>query len=206
MRIMPRLPTVVRAFVFGALSFALSLALVQLTWPATPTAHADAKREAAPDPLRSQLAQLRGKSALPASVFDSISLQLDIADRIHKGFSTQAQAFRARATRWLDDATQGRDPLQAARGQIVMRGYASPISQTMQGYAVYLPKNYDPAKSYPLMLVLHGGSANGNLFLGVVLGNNMNWKEYDQHLWDDFKPQYEPDWIVVAPDGFGHVM
>ncbi|MEY4581079.1 MAG: hypothetical protein RL701_5782, partial [Pseudomonadota bacterium] len=40
----------------------------------------------------------------------------------------------------------------------------------------------------------------------VVLGNNMNWKEYDQHLWDDFKPQYEPDWIVVAPDGFGHVM
>jgi len=34
----------------------------------------------------------------------------------------------------------------------------------------------------------------------------MNWKEYDKHLWDDFSPKWSPDWIVVAPDGFGQVM
>jgi poly(3-hydroxybutyrate) depolymerase len=56
------------------------------------------------------------------------------------------------------------------------------------------------------MVVLHGGSANGHLFLGVVLGNYMNWKEYDKHLWDDLTPRWKPDWIVVAPDGFGQVM
>ena len=55
-------------------------------------------------------------------------------------------------------------------------------------------------------VMLHGGSANGNLFLGVVLGNNMNWKEYDIHLWDEYAPRFVPDWIVVAPDGFGQVM
>jgi predicted esterase len=143
---------------------------------------------------------------LDGSVFDSIALQHEIADRIGKDYPAQAGAFRARANSWLKLANEGRDPLQAAQGQIVMRGYTSAVSRIRQGYAVYLPRNYDPSRAYPLMLVLHGGSANGNLFLGVVLGNNMNWKEYDQHLWDDFTPRYHPDWIVVAPDGFGQVM
>ncbi|HEX2676909.1 MAG TPA: extensin family protein, partial [Polyangiales bacterium] len=55
-------------------------------------------------------------------------------------------------------------------------------------------------------IVLHGGSANGNLFLGVVLGNNMNWKEYEFHLWDEFEPRWASNFIMVAPDGFGQVM
>ena len=56
------------------------------------------------------------------------------------------------------------------------------------------------------MIVLHGGSSNGNLFLGVVLGNNMNWKEYDIHLWDRYEPRWSPPWIVAAPDGYGQVL
>jgi len=39
-----------------------------------------------------------------------------------------------------------------------------------------------------------------------VLGNNMNWKEYDRHLWDTYAPRWSPDWIVAAPDGYGQVM
>jgi enterochelin esterase-like enzyme len=160
------------------------------------------------DPLQTQLEQLRSTAPRgeTVSVLDSIAFQLETAERINKHYPAQAQAFRTRAADWLKQASAGQDPLQAARGQIVMRGYSSPISQVRQGYAIYLPKDYDPKRAYPLMLVLHGGSANGNLFLGVVLGNNMNWKEYDQHLWDDFTPRYTPDWIVVAPDGFGQVM
>jgi hypothetical protein len=56
------------------------------------------------------------------------------------------------------------------------------------------------------MIVLHGGSSNGNLFLGVVLGNNMNWKEYDFHLWDKYDPRWSPPWIVAAADGYGQVL
>lgn len=180
----------------------LSLVVVCLTYALV------ARAEAAPDPLRSELDKLRSArpSGIDESVLNSIALQLDIAGRIHKDYAPQAEVYRARAANWLKQAAAGHDPLQAARGQIVMRSHDSAISQIRQGYAVYLPKDYDPARAYPLMIVLHGGSANGNLFLGVVLGNNMNWKEYDQHLWDEFTPRYFPDWIVVAPDGFGQVM
>jgi len=34
----------------------------------------------------------------------------------------------------------------------------------------------------------------------------MNWKEYPKYLWDEFVPRWSPDFIIVAPDGFGHVM
>ncbi|MFW5925927.1 MAG: extensin family protein, partial [Myxococcota bacterium] len=58
----------------------------------------------------------------------------------------------------------------------------------------------------PLYVALHGGSSNGNLFLGVVLGNNMPWEKYKQHLYDDYEPRWKPPFIVVAPTGFGQVM
>ena len=80
------------------------------------------------------------------------------------------------------------------------------MSPTLQGYAVYIPPDYDPSRRYPLYVALHGGSSNGNLFLGVVLGNNMDWETYSQHLYDEYTPRWSPDWIVVAPTGFGQMM
>jgi len=44
------------------------------------------------------------------------------------------------------------------------------------------------------------------LFLGVVLGNNMDWKSYDRHLWDEYTPRWSPPFIVAAPDGYGQVL
>jgi enterochelin esterase-like enzyme len=184
------------------MSFRYALALLTIT-TLLPSA---ALGQPSPAYVALERARAQANKNVDASVFDSIALQLEVADRIGKDYPTQASTFRARAADWLKVANEGRDPLQAAQGQIVMRGYTSEVSRVRQGYAVYLPRGYDPSRAYPLMVVLHGGSANGNLFLGVVLGNNMNWKEYDQHLWDDFTPRYHPDWIVVAPDGFGHVM
>jgi hypothetical protein len=172
---------------------------------------------AEPEPPRAQpasLSELRSElqsidpalKSLPEGARRSIAYTLDVAERIAKGFRSQADAWRVRAARDLGLAKQGQDPFLAQRGKIVLRGYLSPVSEHLQGYAIYLPPNYDPARSYPLAVMLHGGSANGNLFLGVVLGNNMNWKEYSIHLWDQFEPRWSPDWIIVAPDGFGHVM
>lgn len=187
---------------------AFALSVVALLTLAGVFAASAQPQKAAPESPYAALERARAQASknLDASVFDSIALQLEIADRIAKDYPTQAGAFRARAASWLKATNDGRDPLQAAKGQIVLRGYTSAVSRIRQGYSIYLPPNYDPTRAYPLMLVLHGGSANGNLFLGVVLGNNMNWKEYDRHLWDEFTPRYQPDWIVVAPDGFGQVM
>jgi predicted esterase len=160
--------------------------------------------------LRQRLEAL--SKARPASVPEgallSIRYVIDVAERIRKSFPKDAPEWQTRARRYLDAAEQGRDPFveKAELGRIVSRGYSSPISKRVQGYTVYVPPTYTPDKSWPLMIVLHGGSSNGNLFLGVVLGNNMNWKEYDDHLWHRYEPRWSPDWIVVAPDGYGQVL
>jgi poly(3-hydroxybutyrate) depolymerase len=135
----------------------------------------------------------------------SIGYALDVAERIEGDFGPQSAAWRARAARFLDLAERGVDPFVHAKGEIVPRGYRSPISRRAQGYAVYVPPTYDPRRAYPLMVVLHGGSSNGNLYLGVVLGNNESWKKYDRHLWDTYTPRWTPDMIVAAPDGYGQV-
>lgn len=158
--------------------------------------------------LRERLARLEsGEAPVPAGTLVSIRHLLDSADRMERrGFEAPAASWRRRAEDYLRAVEDGRDPYLLARGEIVNRGYRSPVSPTLQGYAIYVPPDYDPTRRYPLYVALHGGSSNGNLFLGVVLGNNMDWETYDQHLWDDYVPRWTPDWIVVAPTGFGQIM
>jgi len=158
--------------------------------------------------LRDRVAALRAQRppGVPAGSLTSLDYSLDVSERIERQFETQSLAWRARVERYLASAEAGRDPYVEQGGRITNRGYDSPISTVRQGYAVYLPPNYDPTRAYPLLVMLHGGSSNGNLFLGVVLGNNMDWLTYDDHLWDEYTPRWSPDWIVVAPDGFGQVL
>ena len=33
------------------------------------------------------------------------------------------------------------------------------------GFSVFVPEDYDPARAYPLVMALHGGSGHGRLFL-----------------------------------------
>lgn len=150
--------------------------------------------------------QAKKPSAVPYGVFPSVGYILDVSERIARGFPAQSAAWRSQADAYLKAIERGEDPYKKERGRIVSRGYVSPISTRIQGYTVYVPPNYSEEKTYPLMVMLHGGSSNGNLFLGVVLGNNMNWKEYDFHLWDSYEPRWSPDWIVVAPDGYGQIL
>lgn len=186
-------------------SYSLLLAVIALGYLAPPTALADAPSLTT---LRTQLEGLRAQrpEGVPISALEGIAFMLDTVERIAERFPTQSETWRLRASQFLARAREGHDPYPEQRGKIVNRGYMSPISERRQGYTVYIPPHYDPTRSYPVMVMLHGGSSNGNLFLGVTLGNNMSWLEYDQHLWDEFAPQWSPDWIVVAPDGYGQVL
>lgn len=176
--------------------------LVSLT---SSSARADAPSVPA---LRERIRALEANrpETVPQGTIESIAYMVDTSERIENRFPSQSESWRRRASGFLDRAATGHDPYPEQRGEIVSRAYVSPISQRRQGYTIFLPRGYDPAREYPLMIVLHGGSSNGNLFLGVVLGNNMSWLEYDEHLWDDFEPLWSPDWIVVAPDGYGQVL
>ncbi len=185
-------------------TIAVLLVSLLVTLTCTP-ARADAPSIPA---LRERLRVLEANrpATVPQGTIESIAYMVDTSERIENRFATQSESWRRRAAGFLDRAEAGHDPYPEQRGKIVSRAYVSPISQRRQGYTIFLPRGYDLARQYPLMIVLHGGSSNGNLFLGVVLGNNMSWLEYDSHLWDDFEPQWSPDWIVVAPDGYGQVL
>lgn len=163
-------------------------------------------KETPPTSVRGRIDALRKSTKLPSGSVLGVEYMFERGEDIARGFPEASQAWTQRAERYLGEMEAGRDPYLAAHGQIVNRAYRSQISESTQGYAVYLPPEYDHSKSYPLIVVLHGGSSNGNLFLGVVLGNNMDWKSYQRYWWNQFEPRWKPDWIVVSPDGFGQVM
>lgn len=158
--------------------------------------------------LRARLDRVRQNppAGVPDGSLTTVEFLTWLSQDIEGRFAAQAPLWRRRAGRYLDAIEQGRDPLLQERGKIANRGYHSDASLIPQGYAIYLPEDYDPSRPTPLYVALHGGSSNGNLFLGVVLGNNMDWLTYNQHLWDEFTPLYKPNWIVVAPTGFGQML
>jgi len=175
----------------------VATASVAVAQPAAPLA---ALRE------RYERARTNPPAGASEGTLNTVEFLLWLSNELEGNFADKAPLYRRRAERYLDAVEAGRDPFDAEKGRISNRGYHSLASVIPQGYAVYVPADYDPSRSYPLYIALHGGSSNGNLFLGVVLGNNMDWLTYDHHLWDEFTPRFKPNWIVVAPTGFGQML
>ncbi len=83
----------------------------------------------------------------------------------------------------------GRDPLADARGDLRL-AYRSTFDGKLVPYRLYLPKNYDKAKAYPLITLLHGAGGDENNF----------FERYDG-VWP--KLAEERDYIIVAVNGRG---
>lgn len=94
----------------------------------------------------------------------------------------------------------GADPL-AQTGGYQLRGYRSPLNGEMQLYSLYVPKNYNPDQSWPLVVMLHGAWSNHHLALRRVLGKPNERGEDDARAKRTMPALPDVPYLVVAPNG-----
>ena len=116
--------------------------------------------------------------------------------------------YEARMSARIDDimaaAGRGEDRLADERG-FLWRGYRSRYSSRPQMYSIYVPESYEPSEPIPLVVTLHGGSSNHNVWLAINLGNKISVKDYWASFRKEFKAKRHPSAIVVSPDGLGQI-
>ena len=77
--------------------------------------------------------------------------------------------------------------------------FFSNADDTEQPYGLYIPKNYDPAKKYPLVMMLHGAGSNHRLDLRRVFGKSNAEGENDVEASKYFPQWDDVDYIVASP-------
>jgi predicted esterase len=74
----------------------------------------------------------------------------------------------------------------------------SNVDDSDQPYGLYLPKNFDPAKQYPLVISLHGAYSNHRLNLRRVFGEGNRLHESDAEASRYFPRLKDVDFIVAS--------
>ncbi len=117
--------------------------------------------------------------------------------------ATHAKRMAGLLERIIDGAERGEDLVGAQRG-FFWRGYNSRFAPNPQLYSVYIPRWYDPSKRWPLIVSLHGGSSNHNVWMAMLLGNIVEVPDYRKNFRTTFRAQvHQNDAIIVAPQGMG---
>ena len=77
--------------------------------------------------------------------------------------------------------------------------FLSDVDDTDQPYGLYLPKQYDPQKKYPLVISLHGAYSNHRLNLRRVFGNGNRLGETDAEASRHWPQLRDVDFVVATP-------
>jgi predicted esterase len=77
--------------------------------------------------------------------------------------------------------------------------FHSNADDTEQPYGLYIPRNYDENKKYPLVVMLHGAGSNHRLALRRVFGKSNAQGETDVEASLYFPEWKDIDYIVVSP-------
>ncbi len=77
--------------------------------------------------------------------------------------------------------------------------FFSDVDDTEQPYGLYLPQNFNPAKKYPLVVMLHGAGSNHRLAMRRVFGFSNKEGETDVEATRYFPEWKNVDFIVASP-------
>jgi poly(3-hydroxybutyrate) depolymerase len=77
--------------------------------------------------------------------------------------------------------------------------FFSDVDDTEQPYGLYLPRNFDPKKKYPLVVMLHGAGSNHRLSLRRVFGKSNAGDETDVEATRYFPSWKDVDFVVASP-------
>jgi len=158
----------------------------------------------------------RAKAATLSAVARDVSLPsverlVDDGDgvRAHVTSAARDLAFVRRsyetARAYADVLTGGEDPYDTARGALV-KAYRAEWDGTLQPYALYVPQGYDPHKTWPLVVALHGAESNHRHMLRRVFGLDNRPGESDEEASRNEVQLPDVPALVVAPYGRGEIM
>lgn len=96
------------------------------------------------------------------------------------------------------------NPLLTAHGQKLQTGpqvvtFYSDVDDTEQPYGLYLPRDFDETRAYPLVISLHGAGSNHRLNLKRVFGKTNLEGETDVEASRYFPEWKDQQFIVVSP-------
>jgi poly(3-hydroxybutyrate) depolymerase len=96
----------------------------------------------------------------------------------------------------------GADPYLDKTG-VLIKAFRSNLDDTLQPYAVYIPRNYTRSRTYPMLVSLHGATSNHRINMRRVFGfgNQPGESDYEATRNEVELPQV--DFIVVSPYGRG---
>jgi poly(3-hydroxybutyrate) depolymerase len=157
------------------------------------------------------VAEKSGSAVLREVTLPSIERLVEDADLRRAGVTVPARdeafvrdtlkAARARA----DRVTAGEDPYRTATG-VMVKAYRADWDGTLQPYALYVPRDYDASKPWPLVVALHGAYSNPLHNLRRVFGLDNRPGESDDEAARNLLPLPDVPALVVSPDGRGGLM
>jgi hypothetical protein len=116
--------------------------------------------------LRERLAPLKAKGVRGV---DAVEYSASLVDLVNRGSISPGSVDLKRelgiAATVLDQLAKGENPLKSKRGDFRW-AYRSTVDQELQPYRVYVPQNYDPAKTWPLVVALNGMGGDENSLFG----------------------------------------
>jgi hypothetical protein len=190
-------PALLRAFTGICL-----LALAAIAYPSPPAAGGPTFEER----LEALTQAVRNDANIRLTYGSLTTLEAYVTDLRRNGskFDGYGDRMTKLVEELLTEAEAGRDAIAEKRGMF-WRGYESRYSSYPQMYSIYVPKGYDGTTPLPLIVSLHGGSSNHNVWLAMNLGTILSPAQYWENFRTEFRPSRHPNAIVVAPDGLGQI-